>query len=304
MAGGGQMRPMGGAMQTPLRGTSTAVMPSMLPSDAANYPKRGEEESFYGQQAQPFTPSMSGGKGGGNGEMPRPTPAPAPSTQYSPMAAPTAAPAQPQGFNVNQAAAGGLQQAFQGTEAAMQAPNIGQFMNPYTKQVTQNTLTDLERQRQMQMNTLGAQASNAKAFGGSRHGVAEALTNEGFARQGAQAFGNLQQQGFNTALQAAQAQQGRQMAGAAQLGQLGQQAFGTGQAIQQQQAQQGLLQQGIQQALIDAAKQQYAGYTGAPTAALNAPLAALGVTPVPQSETKTMNPGLFSYLQLGAGMMP
>jgi hypothetical protein len=187
----------------------------------------------------------------------------------------------------------------------MQAPNIGQFMNPYTRQVTQNTLADLERQRQMQMNTLGAQASGARAFGGSRHGVAEALTNEAFARQGAQAFGNLQQQGFNTALQAAQAQQGRQMAGAAQLGQLGQQAFGTGQAIQQQQAQQGLLQQGIQQALIDAAKQQYAGYTGAPAAALNAPLAALGVAQKGgASETvKSQDPGLFSYLQLGAGMM-
>ena len=243
-------------------------------------------------------PPMSGGKGG-NGEMPRAMPAPAPSTQYSPMAAP----AQPQGFDVNQAAAGGLQQAFQGTQQAMQGPNIGQFMNPYTRQVTQSTLTDLERQRQMQMNTLGAQASNAKAFGGSRHGVAEALTNEGFARQGAQTFGNLQQQGFNTALQAAQNQQQMQMGGAAQLGQLGQQAFGTSQAIQQQQGQQGLLQQGIQQALIDAAKQQYAGYTGAPTAALNAPLAALGVTPVPQSTTNSMKPGLFNYLQLGAGMM-
>ena len=276
MAGGGQMRTMG-----------KDGMPVTGISDFTPLP----------------SPPMSGGKGGGSGEMPRAMPSPAPSTQYSPMAAPTAAPTQPQGFNVNQAAAGGLQQAFQGTQRAMQAPNIGQFMNPYTRQVTQNTLADLERQRQMQMNTLGAQASGARAFGGSRHGVAEALTNEAFARQGAQAFGNLQQQGFNTALQAAQAQQGRQMAGAAQLGQLGQQAFGTGQAIQQQQAQQGLLQQGIQQALIDAAKQQYAGYTGAPTAALNAPLAALGVTPVPQSTTNSMKPGLFNYLQLGAGMM-
>jgi len=247
-------------------------------------------------------PPMSGGKGGGNGEMPRPMPAPAPSTQYSPMAAPAPAPAQPQGFNVNQAAAGGLQKAFQGTQQAMQGPNIGQFMNPYTKQVTQNTLTDLERQRQMQMNTLGAQASNARAFGGSRHGVAEALTNEGFARQGAQAFGNLQQQGFNTALQAAQNQQQMQMGGAAQLGQLGQQAFGTSQAIQQQQGQQGLLQQGIQQALIDAAKQQYAGYTGAPAAALNAPLQALGVAQQGGAKdvVQSQNPGLFSYLQTAA----
>ena len=64
-------------------------------------------------------PPMSGGKGGGNGEMPRPMPAPAPSTQYSPMAAPAPAPAQPQGFNVNQAAAGGLQQAMLGTQQAM-----------------------------------------------------------------------------------------------------------------------------------------------------------------------------------------
>lgn len=276
MAGGGQMRTMG-----------KDGMPVTSISDFTPLP----------------SPPMSGGKGGGSGEMPRAMPSPAPSMQYSPMAAPTAAPTQPQGFNVNQAAAGGLQQAFQGTQRAMQAPNIGQFMNPYTRQVTQNTLADLERQRQMQMNTLGAQASGARAFGGSRHGVAEALTNEAFARQGAQTFGNLQQQGFNTALQAAQNQQQMQMGGAAQLGQLGQQAFGTGQAIQQQQAQQGLLQQGIQQALIDAAKQQYAGYTGAPTAALNAPLAALGVTPVPQSTTNSMKPGLFNYLQLGAGMM-
>jgi len=321
---GGQMRPQGSAMAD-ARASGITGIPSGDPrikpltlSFNSNSPMQGGGQDigtrFHNQMPDgtprdlnfnPPSQDMTMNKVTGklerhNFNMPRAMPAPAPSTQYSPMAAP----AQPQGFNVNQAAAGGLQQAFQGTRTAMQAPNIGQFMNPYTRQVTQNTLADLERQRQMQMNTLGAQASGARAFGGSRHGVAEALTNEGFARQGAQAFGNLQQQGFNTALQAAQAQQGRQMAGAAQLGQLGQQAFGTGQAIQQQQAQQGLLQQGIQQALIDAAKQQYAGYTGAPAAALNAPLAALGVTPVPQSQTNSMKPGLFNYLQLGAGMMP
>ena len=216
--------------------------------------------------------------------------------QYSPMQ-----PAQ-QPFDVNQAAAGGLQQAMQGTQAAMQGPNIGQFMNPYTQQVTQNTLADLERQRQMQMNTMGTQASRAGAFGGSRHGVAEALTNEGFARQGAQAFGNLQQQGFNTALQAAQNQQQLQMGGAAQTGALAGQAFNTSQAIQDRQERQGLLQQGLQQALIDAAKQQYAGYTGAPMQALSAPLAALGSTPEQYTKTKSQRPGLLSYLQAFGSM--
>ena len=219
------------------------------------------------------------------------------SDQYSPMQ-----PAQ-QPFDVNQAAAGGLQQAMQGTQAAMQGPNIGQFMNPYTQQVTQNTLADLERQRQMQMNTMGTQASRAGAFGGSRHGVAEALTNEAFARQGAQTFGNLQQQGFNTALGAAQNQQQMQMGGAAQTGALAGQAFNTGQAIQDRQERQGLLQQGLQQALIDAAKQQYGGYAGAPQAALSAPIDALGATPQQQyTETKSQSPGLLSYLQAFGGM--
>jgi hypothetical protein len=236
---------------------------------------------------------MAGSTGGKGGVAAQPATAAPTQGQYAPLA--------PQGnFNVNQAAAGGLQQAMQGTQRAMAGPNIGQFMNPYTGMVTGQALSDLERQRQMQQNQIGAQASSAGAFGGSRHGVAEALTNEAFARQGAQTFGNLQQQGFNTALGAAQAQQGVQMGGAAQLGQLGQQAFSTGQALSQQQMQQGLMQQGLQQSLIDAARGQYAGYAGAPQAALAAPLAALGVTPTPQTTTSGKSPGLFDYLSLGA----
>lgn len=234
----------------------------------------------------------TGGKGGGTPAMVGAAPT---QGQYAPLA--------PQGnFNVNQAAAGGLQQAMQGTQRAMAGPNIGQFMNPYTSMVTGQTLNDLERQRQMAVNTTGAQATQAGAFGGSRHGVAEALTNEGFARQGAQTFGNLQQQGFNTALGAAQNQQGLQMGGAAQLGQLGQQAFNTGQAISQQQTQQGLMQQGLQQSLIDAARGQYAGFTGAPTQSLSLPLAALGATPNQSTTTQQKNAGLFDYLSLGASI--
>ena len=248
--------------------------------------------SALGSTAAPLAAgaASSGGKGGGSAAMARPAPT---QGQYAPLT--------PQGnFNVNQAAAGGLQQAMQGTQRAMAGPNIGQFMNPYTSMVTGQTLSDLERQRQMQQNQIGAQASSAGAYGGSRHGVAEALTNEAFARQGAQTFGNLQQQGFNTALGAAQAQQGVQMGGAAQLGQLGQQAFTTGQSIQNQLMQQGLMQQGLQQSLIDTARGQYASYAGAPQAALAAPLAALGVTPTPQTTTASKSPGLFDYLSLGA----
>ena len=66
--------------------------------------------------------------------------------------------------------------------------------------------------------------------------------------------------------------------------------------------QQGLMQQGLQQALIDAARGQYAGYTGSPGASLNAPLAALGVAQpgAGGTTTGTSNPGLLDYLSTAA----
>ena len=192
-------------------------------------------------------------------------------------------------------------------------------------------MRDIGQQQQQSLNQLGAQATQARAFGGSRHGIAEAETRKGYTQAAADAAAQMRQQGFNTALGAAQAQAAAQTAAnqfgatagmnvqqqnfanqlaalgarqgaASQLGGLANQAFQTGQTIQQQQAQQGLLQQGLQQALIDAARAQYAGYTGAPQAALGAPLAALGAAPVPQSTTQSQQPGLFNYLQLAAGL--
>lgn len=174
---------------------------------------------------------------------------------------------------------------------AAAGPNIGQFMNPYTGMVTGQALQDLNRQRQMATNDIGAAATRAGAFGGSRHGVAEALTNQGFAQQGANLFGNLQQQGFNTALNAAQNQQNIQSG-------LAGQGFGFGQAINQQQWQQGAAQQALNQALIDAAKGQYSGFTGAPAAGLGALTSALGMSPAPTSTTQTTSskPGLLGVL--------
>ena len=87
--------------------------------------------------------------------------------------------------NVYQQSAGAYQGALGGTAAAMGGPNIGAFMNPYSQAVTGQTMQDLERQRQMAGQDTAAAAQAAGAFGGSRHGVADALTNEAFARQGA-----------------------------------------------------------------------------------------------------------------------
>ena len=237
-------------------------------------------------------------------------PAPAPTMAAQPTAQPNAtyqpAPMAPQpGFNVNQASAGALQGAIGGTQRAMQAPlQVGAYANPYTSAVIDRTQQDIERQRQMSMNTLGAQATAAGAFGGSRQGVAEGVMAGEYGRMAGDMAAQQRQANYSQALQAAMADRQARLGAASQLGGLGQQAFQTGQTIQQNQLQQGLLQQGMQQALIDAAKQQYAGYTASPMQSLSAPLAALGATPTPQTTTQSQSPGLFNYLQLGAGMVP
>lgn len=209
------------------------------------------------------------------------------------------------GGNVFQQSQQALTGALQGTTAAgMNQPDIMAFQNPYTQQVIDASMADLERQRLMQQNQLGAQATAAGAFGGSRQGIAEAETNRAFAQQGGQLASGLRMQGFNTALGAAQNQQQQQLNAAGQLGNLSQQGFGMGQAINQQQQQFGTMQQAINQALIDAARNQYAGFAGAPGQSLTYPLAAVGAANMgQQTQTARNQPGLFNYLSLGLGAL-
>jgi hypothetical protein len=233
--------------------------------------------------------------------------------------------------------------------------DIGQYQNPFTQQVVETSLADLERQRLRQQQQGAAQAMRAGAFGGSRAGVAESLTNEAFARQAAQTAAGLRQSGFQQAQQMAQTDLARQMqaslanqqtglqaalanqatglqaqtanqraaleaaranqqaglqgaqfqlGAAQQLGGMAQQGFGMGQTIEQQIQQQELQQQALQQRLADQARQQFMGYTQDPRQGLSYVSQALGAAPSMQTQTQTMQPGLFDYLTLGAYAAP
>lgn len=227
------------------------------------------------------------------------------------------------GFNVNQAAAGGIQQAGMGASQGMNyrpmaitAPSqagLQQYTNPYETQVVQQSLDDLERSRLMAQNVGGAQASAANAFGGSRQGIAEAETNRAFADQAARTASGLRQTGYqNAQTMERQAQMQNQQAGLSgaqqrlnagqQLGSLSNLGFGMGQTIQNRMDQQGAMQQALQQQLINAGKQQYAGYTGAPAQSLQYLLSAVGGAPPVGSVDKGYEPGLFDYLTLGLGV--
>lgn len=201
------------------------------------------------------------------------------------------------------------QQAAMGTTAKMMgataAGGMGAYQNPYEQAVVDKTLRDVGGAAQLGLNQLGAQAQQARAFGGSRHGIAEAEALKGYQQQAMDKVGALRQQGFNTALGASQADLSRQLGAAGQLAGMGQQSFGYGQAIQNQQMQQGAMQQQMMQNLINAAKQQYQGYAGAPQQGLGTLLSSVyGVSPLQGSnQTTQFNPGLFNYMQLGASMM-
>lgn len=114
--------------------------------------------------------------------------------------------------------------------------DIQQFMNPYEEQVIQGTLGDIEQSRQMAALQNAQQASQAKAFGGSRYGVQQSLTDQAALQQAAKTAAQMRQAGYGQAAQLAQS--------ARNLGLQGAQAvMGAGTARQQ-----------LEQARLDAAR--------------------------------------------------
>ena len=83
--------------------------------------------------------------------------------------------------------------------------SIQEFMNPYEQQVIQGTLGDIEQSRQMAAMQNAQQATAAKAFGGSRYGVQQSLTDQGALAQAAKTAAQMRQQGYGQAAQMAQA---------------------------------------------------------------------------------------------------
>ena len=150
----------------------------------------------------------------------------------------------------------GSYQPYLQTAAGLAGPTAyQQFMSPYQQDVINTTLAEYDIQAQKGMRGIADQALAAGAFGGGREGVQRAELQRGTLAT----LGQAQQQGFNTALQAAQNQQ--QLA--AQTGLQGGQLLGQLGTTQQQMAQgdinqlmaAGGLQRQLAQQTVDAARQ-------------------------------------------------
>jgi hypothetical protein len=124
-------------------------------------------------------------------------------------------PEQEQSFAAYQSAigtgSGALSQAVNtvtGLTGAMpgdvQAHTVGDtledYMNPFTSNVIDSSIADMNKSRQLAMNQLSANATTGGAFGGARHGVAEGATNENYFDTVAQMVNQQQQSGYTQAM--------------------------------------------------------------------------------------------------------
>ena len=210
------------------------------------------------------------------------------------------------------------------------AQQMGQYYNPYTSGVIDSSMNDIARQTAIQQNANGANAQMAGAFGGARHGLVEAATNSEAQRNMGDLSASLYNNMFNTAaglgqndvtrmgqnnqFNASQADVAgnRQLSAAqsylnagAQQGSLAGQQLSMGNAINNQQMDQGEFARQLQQQVMTGANNQFDATTSQPNNLLNTLVSAMGGSPL-NNQTKTTGtttPGLFDYLSLGAQTM-
>ena len=203
--------------------------------------------------------------------------------------------------------------ATAGNQAAQQASAQQQAANQFGAQA--GNTSGLANQASLnQARQFGSQAANTanlanqSAFNNAGQFGAQARNTSGLANQSAYNNSGQFNAGARQAAQMANQNAGlsgsqQRLAAGNQLGNLANLGFGMGQTLSGNLAQDGAMKQGINQLLIDAAKNQYGQYTNAPYQSIGLLSQALGASPVPQTTTTSKQPGLFDYLTLGAGMM-
>lgn len=129
----------------------------------------------------------------------------------------------------------GLLGQYMGTGSGAQqvAQNQATLMSPYLSAVVNPTLALGQQSLAQNLQTVGANANQAGAFGGSRQGVMEGVAQSQAALSGAQYIGNLLSTGYNAAMPVSQALEAQGYGAANTLaGQL-QSGYGTSQAAGQ-----------------------------------------------------------------------
>jgi hypothetical protein len=230
-------------------------------------------------------------------------------------------PEQEAAFQFAQAGLGASQPAF--TQALQAASGVSQYdprmvnassflqgdvsayMNPYIQNVENAALARLQGATQQAVNRVGDQAVQARAFGGSRQGIAEGVALGEAARSAGELSANLRAQGFNQAAQLMQTDQQRalqaelanqqaglqgaqqRLAAAGMLGNLGTASQESRLRDAAMLENIGMQRQGLEQALLDQAYARFLEERNYPIEMLNLRLGATSATPYGATTTGT-----------------
>lgn len=190
--------------------------------------------------------------------------------------------------------------------------DIAGYMNPFVENVEQPALARLNDQRLQSLNQIGDQANRVGAFGGSRHGVAEGVTNAEAARSAGELSANLRNNAYNQAMgMAQQAGIANQQAGlqGANLNLGAANQYGQLTAAQQQAYLQSLqsalqggnMQQQQSQNLLDQTANQYNAIRQYPLDLFNLRNSAINGLQLPTAQSTTGGGGLASGIMGGLG---
>lgn len=134
---------------------------------------------------------------------------------------------------------------------------VEKYMNPFNQQVIDTTLADIERARQMQRVNDSQGATAAGAFGGSRHGVMDSLTNEAALRESGTAAANLRSAGYDRAVDTGFRDVANQYQGAGILSDMAAQRQASWMQDAQFMQQLGVGEREIEQARLDAERAEF-----------------------------------------------
>lgn len=217
-------------------------------------------------------------------------------------------------------AAGGYQPQQVETQSFADADLSG-YMNPHLSAVRDATMKEIGRNRDLSLNDMNAQATRAGAFGGSRHGVAEAETRRGYADVEARTLAQLNSDAFNSAadlfnqdanrgLQADTTNANLSMQGAelglrsaGLMGELGGQMDASNRANAGMASFFGGQQQAVDQANLDAQYQDFLRQDQDTQRRIATELSMMGMAPIITDSTGTQttrtNPGLMGWAGMG-----
>lgn len=212
-------------------------------------------------------------------------------------------------YGISTAAASGAYQPDQVRAGQFTDANVGAYMNPYLDQVESNALRNIQGATQMAVNKIGDQAAAAKAFGGSRQGIAEGVTIAEGTKQAGDLSAKLRSDAYNLAmqqiagdqnrtLQADLANQGagltnaqRQLAASQTMAGIADQGNAALSGDAMKMIALGQMQQEQEQKYLDDAYSRFAEARDYPKEQLNILLAALGMSPYGKTQTTTSSGG-------------